>query len=610
MSLGEAFVEIRADLRPFGRDLKAGVKPMVEAFERELNNAVGRAAIVNAEDNGRKIGDGLSRGLKRSMTNQFKDKNVFLVIAAALGSALDDGISALPTEVKAAIVGGIILAAPILAAFLTGVLTAAVGVGVAGLGIALASQFEEVQTAAVDTGRRIRANLVSAAAAFGPAIIKALAIIEVRLKLMRNLFIDVFDISAGFLEPLVQGALGGLEKLFESIRSSLGDIEPFIAELGVALTVILESVGDAIEVLASSGEDGVSALRDLASIMGVIIVSFALALRIFTAFYGIIRDIVTAIYDFTGGLSIPIILLAEFFRVTDNGSNQMQAFINSNGELENSFEGLLEATDGETKALKDYRAALEKATDTTKDLLSTQIDFEESLDRIAESLEENGKTLDINTEKGRENARSLLEGFKDAEEAAVSMVRSGKLTADEAVASYDAQIARIKSLAFNAGITEQQFEDLFGDIIEVARARISAQEMGIDSLTGSLSSSNDVAKELLDTLNSIRNISKAVGGGALAGALAGFSEGGIQYTPTVATLAEDGAEAIIPLTKPARAAQILEESGLSKMLGGGNGANTFMVFIGNEQLDSHVVRIVEGNNMKQALALSHGGRSF
>ena len=609
MSLGEAFVEIRADLRPFGRDLKRSVKPMVEAFERELNNAVGRAVIANAEDNGRKIGDGLSRGIKRSMTNQLKDKNIFIVVASALASALDDGISALPTEVKAALVGGLILAAPILAAFLTGVLTAAIGVGVAGLGVALATQFEEVQTAAVDTGRRIRENLVSSAAAFGPAVLKSLNLIEVRLKLMRNLFIDVFDISAGFLEPLTQGALGGLQALFESIRNSLGNIEPFIEELGVAITVILESVGDAIELLASSGEDGVSALRDLASIIGVVIVSFALALKIFTAFYGIVRDIVTAIYDLTGGLSIPIILFAEFARETDNTSNKLHAYINTNEDLTDSFEGLLKMTDGQVQALKNYRAALEKTTDTTKDLLSKQIDFEESLDRIAKSLEENGKTLDINTEKGRENARSLLEGFKDAEEAAVAMVRTGKMTADEAVANYDAQIARIRTLATNAGITEKQFEDLFGEIIEVARTRISAQEMGIDSLSGSLGTADDVAKELLATLLSIRNISKAVGGGALAGALAGFSDGGIQYLPTVANIAEDGPEAIIPLTKPARAAQILQESGLSKMLGGA-GVNTFMVFIGNEQLDSRVVRIVEGNNTKQALALSHGGRAF
>src|SRR5688572_10832148 len=202
MSLGEAFVEVRADLRPFGRDLKAGVKPMVEAFERELNNAVGRSVLANAEDNGRKIGDGLSRGIKRSMTNQLKDKNIFIVVASALAGALDDGISALPTEVKAALVGGLILAAPILAAFLTGVITAAVGVGVAGLGIALASQFEEVQTAAVDTGRRIRANLVSSAAAFGPAILKYLNLLEVRLTLMRNLFIDVFDLSTRLHPPL------------------------------------------------------------------------------------------------------------------------------------------------------------------------------------------------------------------------------------------------------------------------------------------------------------------------------------------------------------------------------------------------------------------------
>lgn len=606
MSLGEAFVEIRADLRPFGRDLKAGVKPMVEAFERELNNAVGRAAIAGAEDNGRKIGDGLSRGIKRSMANQLKDKNIFLVLAAALGSALDDGISALPTEVKAAIVAGLILAAPILAAFLTGLVTSLIGASVVGIGVALASQFDEVQTAATRAGRNIRAIFVSAAQSFGPAVINALALIESRLHGMQELFNDIFEISASFVDPLVHGLLEGFQRVVEQIRHSIGDLGPFVQELGVALTVILDAVAKSISILAASGDDGVTALRDLATIFGVLLISVSIALTVFTKFYNVIRDVISFIERYLGGLSIPIILLGRFFEMIDDRSNRQRSFINSNEELANSFDGLVSSTDAEIQELKKYSSAIEKLSDGIKNQVQLNISWEESLDRITESLKENGKTLDIGTEKGRANAQEFLRALEIAEKRTIEALQRGEISSEEAALQYDQQTEALRRMAVQAGIAEQDFNALFNEIIETGKLRISTEEMGLTAVTSELTGAGDRAQRLLELLHLIKHLSSTIGAGALGG-VKGFSEGGIQYMPTVANIAEDGPEAIIPLTKPARAAQIMAQSGLSKMLGGSE-ANTFMVFIGNEQLDSRVVRIVEGNNTKQALALSHGGR--
>lgn len=187
MSLGEAFVEIRADLRPFGRDLRRSVRPMVEAFERELNNAVGRSMLTHSESQGRQVGDRVSQGIKKSLTHQFQNKNAFVVIASTLAGALDDGISALPTEVKAAIVAGILAATPLVAGALAGAISAGVGVGVAGLGILLASQYDEVQKRATEFGRTARKELVESAAAFVPAIINALDIVESRIRQNRGI---------------------------------------------------------------------------------------------------------------------------------------------------------------------------------------------------------------------------------------------------------------------------------------------------------------------------------------------------------------------------------------------------------------------------------------
>jgi len=609
MALGEAFVEVHADLRPFARDLRRAAPPIVEAFERELNRAVGNTVAMHAEGNGERIGDQLTKGMKNSITKGFKDKNIFVVIAAALGSALDDGISALPTEVKAAIVGGIILAAPILAAFLTSLLVASIGVGVAGLGILLGAQFESVQTKATEVFRGIRNDFVNIADDFEPALLEALETFRARMAIVGRDFERIFDVSAGFVEPLVQGIADAISAISDALADIVGDLRPFIDELGAGFAVLGDDIGDAMRILTASGEDGVTALRDLFSILGTIIVSVSVALTVFTKLYGVIRDVVHILNSALGGLSIPLKLLDEFFQGSDKRSKVYRSFINSNFDLDSSFRGLVVSTQNETKQIKDYQKALEDASEAVQDQLSLNISWEESLDRIAQSLKENGDTLDISTEKGRENAREILKALQTAEEQAIKAVQTGQMTADQAVLAYDRQTQALRSMARQAGLTDAEFDALFKSIIETSALRISSSEIGVDALTGELIDANGEAARLFALLQMIMNLRRSIGAGAVGGAMIGFSEGGIVNFPQVARVAEDGPEVIIPLTKPGRAAQLLQQSGLDKMLGG-SGPSQILVFIGNEQLDSRMVTIVERSNTAQALALNHGDRRF
>lgn len=610
MSLGEAFIEVRADLRPFGRDLQRNLKPIVAAFEKQLKGALQNVAIgsVGSEDSGRQIGDRLSRGIKNSFTHQFKSKNTFIAIAAALGSALDDGISALPTEVKAALVLGIALAAPILGAFLTGLLVASVGAAVAGLGALLASQYQSVQDKASETFRLIRRDLVGLADDFEPAVLQALDMIRSRMLGLGDLWEAIFDVSAGFVEPLTQGFLDGLQEFVESLRRSIGDIRPFVDELGVSFAVIGDAIGKALEILTRSGDDGVTALRDLAAIIGILIVSTSALLLAFTKLYGVIRDVVHILNGALGGLSIPLAVLDGFFKRIDERSTEYRSFINSNFDLDSSFRGLVVSTKDETKAIEDYQKALEDASKAVKNQLELNISWEESLDRIATALSKNGDTLDITTDKGQENAREFLRALEIAEERAVEQVRTGQMTADQAVVFYDQQIGKLRQLATQAGLSQTEFDALFQSIIETSALRISSQEIGVDALTGELTDANSEASRLYGLLQLIMNLRRNIGAGAVAG-VRGFKDGGMHYLPETINVAEDGPEVTIPLTKPARAASLMRESGLSNMFSN-NSATQVLVFIGNEQLEGRMVRVAQRNNNAQAMALNNGGRQF
>lgn len=599
MSLGEAFVEVHADLRPFSRDLRRNIKPIVDAFERELNGAVTKTVTGAGEESGRKIGDHLSIGLKRSVNKQLSDKNIFVSVAGALASALDDGISALPAQVKAAIVAGILAATPIAAAYLSSALTAGIGVAVAALGVALAFQFTEVQAAATRTGRTIREVLVSSAYDFGRAVLGDLETIEGRIRGWRPLLRDVFDLSAPFLEPLVQGSLEGIEEILRALRESLGDIGPFVDELGASIKIVLSGVAEAIRILSKGGQDGTTALRDLARIVSILIVSTSTFLTVMVKLYGVLREIVRL-----SGFTIWSVL----FQAIDRASNKAKSYINTNTELVDGFDALAAATAKENQEMRAFSAGLEKLSNQVRSQLELNISWEESLDNIADALKRNGDTLDITTEKGRENARAFNEALKIAEESATKLVREGKLTNEQALAQFDAQAAALRRMAVAAGLSEREFNALFAEIIATSRLRISSEEIGLEDINNVLGDSGDRAQRLLDLLQMIKHLSSTIARGALGG-VRGLAGGGVAYLPETINVAEDGPEAIIPLTKPARAAQLMHSTGLDSILGG-SGTTQVLVFIGSEQLEARMVKVVEKSKSTQALGLSQGGRTF
>ena len=87
-----------------------------------------------------------------------------------------------------------------------------------------------------------------------------------------------------------------------------------------------------------------------------------------------------------------------------------------------------------------------------------------------------------------------------------------------------------------------------------------------------------------------------------------YAEGGIVNQPTQALIGEAGPEVVIPLTRPSRAAQLMQQSGLAGMLSAA--ATLVQVFIGNEQLEGRMVQVVERNNAALGNSLAFGARGL
>lgn len=595
--LGEAFIEVRADLKPFNRDLGAQLKAAAEAFEARLKKALSGGLGGNPEKEGRrvggKLGDGVTQGFKKKFSKQ--NQPMWLMITAAFASALDDGISALPMQVKAAIVFGIIAALPIIAGALAGAISAAVGLGLAGIGGFIAFQYDEVREAGKDLATNLRLLFIDIASPFVPAMLKAIATVERRFDSWIPMLAHIFRVAATFVEPITNGILDMLEEIFEGVEASLGDTGGFVEELSRGLKVLGTAIGETLRILASTGDRGRQAFRDFIFLVGQLLLTLADMIYLLTQAYGIIRDLSDVTNPF----------FAMFAEGADRAAGAAGILVQRNHELEESTTGVIRLTDEEAKQIKELEKNLKDASEATYGIIQGQVDFQRSLDNISDSLKENGKSLDISKEKGRENVESFLKGLKDAEKATQAQVAMGQLNAAQAATYYNQQILAVQKLAREAGITGAQFDTMFGDIIAVAQLRLDAEAMGITNTTEELAAGVNKAAELYRQLQRIKDFRLPPQG---TRPFSEYAEGGLVQQPTHALIGEAGPEVVIPLTKPNRAAQLMQQSGLAGMLSAA--ASIINVFIGNEQLDSRTVRIVEANNAALGNSLAFGARGL
>ncbi|MFY9586746.1 MAG: hypothetical protein WAT66_04745 [Actinomycetota bacterium] len=109
-----------------------------------------------------------------------------------------------------------------------------------------------------------------------------------------------------------------------------------------------------------------------------------------------------------------------------------------------------------SQAIETFQGVLERSLGVVLGVREATSTYEAAIDELAASLKENGRTLDLNTEKGRANDESLRSLISSAEDLVEARVRSGRVAADEA--SQTAALDRIL-----AGLA-RRFPGLRGEI--------------------------------------------------------------------------------------------------------------------------------------------------
>lgn len=154
-----------------------------------------------------------------------------------------------------------------------------------------------------------------------------------------------------------------------------------------------------------------------------------------------------------------------------------------------------------------------------------------------------------------------------------------------------------------------------GRMLDVGRLLISKLGEGLSNL-GAIS--GDFAAKIIDRVRSFinraidsieRGINRATSKIGININLPALAKGAVLSQPTVALLAERGPEVVIPLNNPARAQQLVNESGLGNIVNlSRNTATNVRVFIGEREL-SDIVRVETDQAVAaQGEALAQGPR--
>jgi hypothetical protein len=605
MALGKAFIEVHADTTPFARELGRDLL-------RILNSVENREIRTAARSLGQTIADETGTGFQRNRANLGKsvkgafdalgeDRGIFAKFSKGIIDSIDDGLSGLPAEVKVALGATLLAISPFLAAGITAAVSAGLGAAFAGIGVLLASQFVEVQQAWEGFASRIRDTFVGFAAPFIEPLIEAFTFLEDETGRLGGWFREAFAQAARFVEPLVMTFTGFIEGLLPGLLDGLRNIEPVIQQLSRSAGQFGQAFGIAIRLITESryADD---ALRDLVGLLSVLVVTTGLLVRGLTEVYGIARD-------------ISLLITGQFaaFAAGQAADKQAEAARNAasaNGLWRDGIVGTLTPLEEQAAVTNELNNILADYVRQQFSSARANIGFEQSLDDMIAELNNGSRTLEINSQAGRDNQLAILG-------AAEALIRQRdetiKLTGDTntANATFETNRKRLEDAAVAAGISRDRFQELTDKILAVPGPVATGVTPGTLSNLNTAISRFQTLGALLGSV--ITQAARAAAAAANAGygaqggggSIPAYADGGIVTKPTLGLIGEAGDEAVIPLSNPARAAALLNQSGLSAMM-----SPQVNVYIGNEQIDAYIRTQTANELNNTARSMSYGTRGI
>jgi len=462
----------------FGKTAKSAAQH-VEKLDREINSVekeLRQLAVAYAEAGTaaeRADLDGAIARSNRELTKLKKNKMVLkdlLPDKAEVGKALDDLVP--DDKFKKKFTSGIFegfsdglasLKGPAIAALapmLAGVASAAIIGGAAGAGILggllLVAKDPRVQAAGKSLGENLLGELKKDANVFVEPVLKQIGKVEVAFHGMNDDIKHIFADSAKDLDPLVNGMIDGTHGILKGVEDLVHKGKPVVDQLGQSMAELGDATGHALSMIAGGSKPAARALGDLSENVGYLITGSGGLVRALTEVYGVLSWPWDKAND----------ALFKYYTGVDKAAAKTHVASVISGVFADVQKTVavttLSAGEAAGKAgmqMQTYADSMDEASAKGRGLYDAQTDLAQAEADTTKAVKENGRTLDINSQKGRDNRKVLsdLAGKLQANyDAYVKVNGEGGAAQKVAQNNRDAFVR----LASQFGITTKKAQDL------------------------------------------------------------------------------------------------------------------------------------------------------
>jgi hypothetical protein len=497
------------------------------------SNVAQKAAkdLGNVLDNeGKKAGKSLGSSLKRWFTGD--GKNVFKQVGEDGGTVFGSGLlGALKTPILgpaiiATVGGAVAVAAPAVGAIAGAGIVSGFGAGIAGLGLVFAAKSKVVQDKWKSVLNQMGADMKLLSAPFDATLISIAGTFQRTVDKFNPALAKAFQKSAVPIENFADQAGKAMEKLVPAIAPVTDAFNRVLGTLGPALQDAVQSLSQGLIDLAHSVERNPDALADMTREVGTLS-------RDLLGFIGTMNDANGKFKQMTGGTSLvtaafegmrfilgvitgPLTLLAKTVSGVSDTVNALKHDTDASGQsmvdaankttalakgLQTAGDGAKHAADANKQAAPAVESLAAKfarqsaATDKLVQslfrlqngyitLAGAQVSYQAALDAGTQSVKDNGKTLDINTAKGRANKQALIDLAQSANAQTESMLRNNKGSVAAAGAAEKSR-ANFVRLAMQMGATKPQAVAMAKSMIAIPNvtreAKLKANKKDLDT---------------------------------------------------------------------------------------------------------------------------------
>lgn len=553
----------RLDLDPI--DIKANPRQAflkIRETEEKLRRLSGDSATVEVKIKTERALSELGR-FKKKLGDAGKDDDAGARAAEGFASGFTQRLGSLleKAPLSPQLVIAAAAAAPVIGATISAAVIGAAGVGGVVGGLLLVKDDPRVQQAATAIGQKLLGALKADAQPFVEPVLVAAAKIEARFDAMEGRIQHIFATSSGFLQPLVDGALDGVDGILKGIDSLVTEGKPVIDALGNSFSIIGTSVGKAMTLISGDSEDAASALTNTAKAVGFLIESVGGLIRALTEVYGVVsylpgkfkelefhaaglvginKDVSKSAGDAATSVAAQVAALAR-------NSEAAAAAARANGLFVASQADVKAAQDAAKVAQDDYNASitamspaggraaqvadgLRKAIDALHGAQVSATDanesYEASWDALTEAIQKNGRSLNIHTAAGRSNRDALEAVAAATRDGYVADVNAG-IGITEATKKHDKRIAALKEEAKRSGLDRAETEKLVSTYGSIPKGKTTKLVVaGVDQIVGALKDLYVFQRSLADGIPVASEIAKLNEKKGPAKRYGGFAEGG------------------------------------------------------------------------------------